>query len=385
MYRDSLDEGLVALRPGPDGEERIPHDATTKSNTMLVGGWGGSTDGDVGLPFAGFNWFDLNFRNTGAQVDLAWGGPVAILAVTWPIPDSPWLVSVDSMVSAVPAKDRHTNLAGRAGDQDLRRQEQLVEASFRRTLGPFFSVALQPSLAYRRATRNSSTSPDFLLPPDTLEGALGLRFEFQRNGYELALWTRGTHRDSGGAFGLPDDASRLDVRDNPRHYGLQFSKSFHTHRLDRFSIASDVWVGEDLDRFSAFAPGVFPGLRIRGYDSKGLRFTRGVTGDFRYALPPTGKVRFELAVGGAVFENPEYYGEDSQYAYGTSVAATFPSLWGTFLRVRVKEGIDSSLPVDGSTGSLRVEMYKTFDGWWPWTREARKRSAGPSRRTTENM
>jgi hypothetical protein len=371
MFRDSLEEGLVALRPARSGGERTPQSATTKSNTLLVGGWGASANGDVRVPFAGFNWFDMDFRGTGVQVDLAWAGPVGILSLDWPVPDSPWQVSLDSALSAVSFKDRHTDLTGRVAAEELQRQDQFVQASFRRTLGPFLNASIQPSLGYLRVTRNDSTDTDFLLPPDTLEAALGLRLEYQRRGYELALWGRSTRRDHWGAFGLPGDASMLDVRENPLHYGLQFDKTFYSHRMDRCSIEVDLWGGRDLDRFSAYRSRVFPGLRIRGYDGKGLSFTQGVTGDFRYALPPMGKVRFELSAGGAIFENPEYYGERSQYAYGASLAATFPGAWGTFLRARIKYGIDSSLPVEGSQGSIRLMVFKTFNGWWPWTRASR--------------
>jgi hypothetical protein len=142
--------------------------------------------------------------------------------------------------------------------------------------------------------------------------------------------------------------------------------------MDRFSVDLGLWDGHDLDRFAAFQPGVFPGLRVRGYDSKGLNLTRGVTGDLYYALPPTGKLRFDIALGGAVFASPEYYGEQSQYAYGTSVGVTFPGFWGTLLQARIKYGIDCSLPISGSQGSIRLDMFKTFDGWWPWTKSARQ-------------
>jgi hypothetical protein len=371
MFRDSIDEGLVALGSIPGAGERIAHSATTKSNTMLVGSWGGNAAGDVSLPFGGINWFDLDFRNTGTQVDLAWAGPAAVLSASRPIPDSAWQVSVDSIVTALPRKDRYTDLGGRISAQDLKRQEQQLAASFRRNLGSYCNISVGPGLTYMRTTRASGTDPAYLLPPGTLEEFLGLRFEYQHRGYELGLWARGTRRESWTGFGLPGDASRIDVRDTPLHYGLQLHKSFHSSRLHRFAMELDLWDGEDLDRFSAFGTKDFPGLRIRGYESAGLRFTRGVTSDVRYAMPPMGKIRFELAAGGAVFQNPESYGDGTQHAYGASVAATFPGAWGTFVRVRVKQGIDSSLPLDGSDGSLRLELFRTFDGWWPWTRSAR--------------
>jgi hypothetical protein len=33
--------------------------------------------------------------------------------------------------------------------------------------------------------------------------------------------------------------------------------------------------------------------------------------------------------------------------------------------VRTNYGLDSSLPIDGSVGALRLQMIKTFPGWWP--------------------
>jgi hypothetical protein len=297
---------------------------------------------------------------------------MAMLSVSRPFRDSPWQMSFDASLSAISLKDRHTDIDGRISAEDLKRQEQHLQVLFRRRLGPYANVSFQPGLAHLRTTPGDDTDPAFVLPPGTLEASLGLRLEYLRHGYELGLWGMTTRREGWDGFGLPGDTSLTDVRDHPTHWGLQLNRSFHLPRLDRISVELDLWDGDGLDRFSAFGTKNFPGLRIRGYDGSGLRFTRGVTGDLRYATPALGNVRFEIAVGGALFENPEYYGEDMQHAYGASLAATFPGVWGTFLRLRLKQGIGSSLPVDGSDGSIRLELFRTFDGWWPWTHASRR-------------
>jgi hypothetical protein len=374
MFRDSLDEGLVALEARPEGGERSAQSATTSSNTMLVAGWGGSVEGDVRVPFAAFNWFDLDFRGTGVQVDLAWSGPVAVLSANWPVTGSGWQLSVDSALSAVALRDRHADLTGRVSEEDLRRKEQRLQASFRRTLMPSLTLSLQPGVSYTGIEHDEDTSADYLTPPTTITTALAMRADYERRGYGLGLWVEGGRRNRFGPYGLPGDLGRTEVRRSTLHYSLEFDKSFHSPRMDRLTLDLGIWGGRDLDRFSAFRPRLYPGLHIAGYDSAGLRFTRGVTGEVSYAFPPIRNMRFELSTGGAVFENPEFYGDEAQTAWGASLAATFPGAWDTFFRARIRYGIDSTLPLDGSQGSIAVTMFKTFEGWWPWTAASRRRS-----------
>jgi hypothetical protein len=338
---------------------------------MLVAGWGGSVDGDLRLPFAGLNWFDLDFLDTGVQVDLAWSGPVALLSANWPVSKSGWQVSVDSVLSAVPLRDRYSDQTGRVAEQDLRRLEERFQLSFRHTLTSALTLSIQPSVQYTATRSGDDTPEDYLLPPSTLTTALGVRADYQRRGYGVGLWLEGARRDSAGLYGLPDE--QRELQRSPLHYSIGIDKAFYLKRLDRLSFDVNFWGGHDLDRFSAFQPRLFSGLHITGYDSEGLRFTRGVTSEVSYALPPIRNLRFEITGGGAMFENPESYGDEIQHAWGASLAATFPGAWGTFFRARIRYGIESSLPIDGSQGSIGMTMFKTFDGWWPWTAESRRK------------
>lgn len=377
MYRDSLGEGLVALIPDPDGGGRTVASATTKANTLLLMGWNGSVDGDLGLPFAGINWFDLDWRGKGIQLDLAWAGPFAALSATWPRSTSGWEPSIQTWLTAIEDRDRYVDEDGRARDEDgrpdedLERLDERIQGFVRRPLGPYFTFSLEPSVAYFRASRRSSrTRDDYVLPPDTMLLGSAMRFDYLRGGYHVSLWAEGEHRLRWGPFGLPEDlAGPREFHDTPLRWGLRLDKNFHGRGLDRLGLDVDLFGGTNLDRFSAFQRLSFADVNLRGYDGAGLRFHRGATIDVRYAWRMGGNVRWELGLGGAIFRNPDDYDDVWHDLYGAGFGVTFPGPWSTLFRVRASYGIDSSLPVEGSKGSARVTVFKTFDGWWPWDRK----------------
>jgi len=278
-------------------------------------------------------------------------------------------MSVNTAVTAIGFQDRWVTETGRTPIGDVKRQDQTLELAFRRGIGPYFSFFVMPGVAYQHFSRDSDTSKDYVLPQSTLTPELELRLEAQRRGYELALWGRIEHRSSWEGFGLPEDeVSMTDIRDTPVRYGASFVKNVYMRSLNRVSTQFAFWDGQDLDRFSAYRPGAFPGVRLRGYDSKGIRFTRGFTGDVQYALRTGRHLRWDLTLGGGLFENPDEYGPGQHHAYGATLGVDFPVGRGFLMRVRSTYAIDSSLPVDGSRGSTRVMALKTFNGWWPWSR-----------------
>jgi hypothetical protein len=372
MYRDSLDEGLVALVP--DGESgRSARSATTKANTLLVGGINGSFDDGLDLPFAAINFFDMNLGGTGTQIDVLWAGPVAALSLTRKLGESAWEASLEVRASAIESRDRFTDHSGERDELKLERLDERVRAYFRRPLGPFFTVSLEPGLSYLSVSRTSATRDDYLLPPDAITGLFGARIDHERRGYQVSTWAEIGHREDWGPYGLPGERSRTDVRDTHLRYGVRFDKNIHTRRMDRVGLNLNLWGGDDLDRFSMFSFKSFDGVRLRGFDGKGIHFTRGVTGQVKYAFRTPGNLRLELSLGGGVFENREDYGEGSEYAYGGGFAITFPGAWGTLFRLRTSYGIDSSLPIEGSRDSVRLTVLRTFDGWWPWGKRYRDR------------
>jgi hypothetical protein len=378
MYRDSLEGGLETLVPDGDGQ-RTSRSATTKSNTLVAGGWGGSLDGDVGTPFVGANWFDLDFRGSGTQLDLAWAGPFVGLSVTWPeILRSRWESTLESRTLLLARREKFTDAEeGRRSSQDLEQLDETVVLSFRRTLSPAVTLGLEPGITWSDWDfREGRTDPDYVLPTTTFIPSLGLRLDVDRKGYLFAFSVQGEHRLDWGPFGPapvpdPDDPGKLieaesllNVRDTAVRYRMQFTKNVSFRGLDRFSASLDLMDGQDLDRFSSFRLRGFQNVNIKGYNSTGLRFHRGATSELEYAFR-LGRVRVDTSVGGGYFENIEDLGDRWHWAYGAGVGVTFSGPAGTLFRVRTIYGIDSSLPLEGSQGSVRLTVFKTFHGWWP--------------------
>jgi hypothetical protein len=366
MYRDSLEEGLVALVRDPEGGERTASRVGSDSNTLLLMGWHGSQDG-VGGPIAGINWFDMNVRDRGIQMDAAWALVAGALSVTWPRFESQWEASLQVLGTAIPRRDRYVDETGKVPEQQLDRLDERVQATFRRSLGPYFMLAVEPSLSYLSLSRRNATRDDYVLPPDTVVPELALRLGYHRSGVRLGLWSGIQHRLDWGPYGLPEDLAA--VRDTPVSWGLSLNRSFYPRKLDRLSLDLGLYGGARQDRFSAFQRLGLEDTSVVGFSSAGLRFTEGALTEIGYAWSMGGNVRWEAAVGGGMFRSPEDYGKDWQNAWGTELAASFPGPWGTMFRVRTAYGIDSSLPVTGSGGSTRLTIVKTFPGWWPFHRK----------------
>ncbi len=379
MYRDSLEGGLVALVPGEDGS-RFEMSATTKSNTLLLMGWNGSLDGEFSIPLAGINWFDLDWRGRGIQMDVAWAGPFLASSITWPRLGSGWEPSLQGWLTAIPEADRYVDENGNKDDEDLERLDERIQGFMRHGLGPYFTFSFEPSLAFLRVSRRDNrTREDYVLPPETAIVGAAVRFDFLRRGYHLSLWADAEHRLDWGPFGLPEDITpESEFLDTPMRWGLRFNKNWHSRRMDRFGIDVDLYDGRDLDRFSAFQRLDFSPIDLRGYDGTGIRFHRGVTGSLRYAWRMIGNLRWEVIVGGGVFRNPVDFDDVWHNAYGVGYGVSFPGPWGTLFRIRGSYGIDSSLPVGGAEGSTRVAVFKTFDGWWPWDRRNKKKASSPT-------
>lgn len=386
-YRGSLEEGLVSLVPGTLGGERAIESASIKSNTFLVAGWSASIDGDIGAPFAGLNWYDMDYRGTGTQIDVAWAGPfLGVFLTRGRLGGTRWEGSLDARLAGIPTNDRYTDSDGRGSSQDLKRQEQRIALPFRRALGPTWTLGLGFGLSYLSIQKTDKTLDDYVLPPDTLIPLASLRFDFQKRGYLMAFFAETEYRVEEGVYGLDQPElgkTPLEFSRQPLRYGYRFTKNTHLPRLRRLSAKLELLDGHDLDRFSAYRLKGLEGVHLRGYNSSGIHFKKGAVAELSYAFSPSRMVRVETLLGGGYFYNEEDFQDPEtletpwHWAYGGGLAVFFPISGGWLAKVRTNYGIDSSLPIDGSVGAFRLQLIKTFPGWWPFARKGEKAPADP--------
>jgi len=376
MYRDSLAEGLVALEPLGPGGERAAVQASQTSNTLLIAGMGAGVDGDVALPFAGINWFDMDFRHSGTQMDLLWAGPFAGLSVTWPRIAPRWEATLQVRAAAIGEKSRYSDATGRNPEQDASILTERVQGYFRRGLTPGLAVIFNPSLTFQGFSPEDGTRADYVLPPDTWIPGLGVEGVYQKRGYRIALFAEAEHRLDWAPFGLPEEiAAGPPPRSTPVRYGAQIGKNFYAHGQERFWIDLSFLDGSDLDRYSRYRFHETDGLRLRGYNASGLQFDRGALAEMAYAFRLGGAVQVELLLGSGLLQSEENYGPGWEHATGAGLSLSFAGPAGTFFRIRGSQGLESSLPIDGDRGTLRVTVIKSFGGWWPASRQRRRSAA----------
>src|SRR6185503_8350828 len=108
IYRDT-GNGLQRVQI-VDGQETL-ESLDKPRNTALVFGFTAGEAGDLSFPFAGVNFFDFNFHDTGTQFNLAVAGPFA--DISWNKPDimagvvrKPWSFALQGSFTAIELQDQ---------------------------------------------------------------------------------------------------------------------------------------------------------------------------------------------------------------------------------------------------------------------------------------
>ncbi len=352
----------------PDGTWVVQADSL--KNVALFGGMGTSTDGDLGLPFAGLNYFDFNFRGTGTQVDVAYAG--VVLDASWTDPglgNSDWELTTEARVSAYPDRFKMVDGEGRRREEDLEVLEQTFQTTFAHPLTRFSKGEARVDLGYDNYGAMDDTDPGFVLPPTRPVAVLTGRWRHHRWGFSTDAWASSGQRFGWKDWGLAGSempgASGTEDEDSFQRWGLTLIKALYPASLHKVSLAVSWQDGHDLDRFSRYRIGDFRNARVRGYNSYDVTFDRGVTtqASWLFTLPRTG-ISLDLSVEGAVIENDEEF-EGQAWLSGGGAAISWGGPWGTLLSVRSGFGLGSSLDLGSSGASIRFIMIKTWDHW-PW-------------------
>lgn len=319
LFRET-DDGYYRL--DASGGERVLKSASTPRNVFLVMGVSASLGGDPGLPFAGVNFCDFDYRGTGTQVDIAWAGPFAHLSWTNP----------------------HLARAG-AGRR------------------PWALTARGSFNALARRDKNATAAGTFILPSTTLEPGLLLRLEHSRAGYVAALWGEAARRRTWDPWGFPGTTPfRARQRDYTR-LGMEFRKAFYFGPFQKVSLGLSGYEGRGLDRFSRFELGDFRAARVRGFNGSGIHFDRGLVAEATYSFTVRQGLRVNLGVEAGWVQGVEDFGPGYERLIGGGIDLQFSGPWSTLAHVRVSHGLSSTLAGRGRGGDLRVVFFRTFDRW----------------------
>ncbi len=192
-------------------------------------------------------------------------------------------------------------------------------------------VAIEGDVVRYDFGRASDTDPRFVLPPDTLEGVLRLEGTVPFGPTTLTLTGEQGHRFDSAAWGI--DGSE-PARDQWRRWKAVVVYEKAPFPFAKLHLDAQFLGGEDLDRFSAYVPGRFGSLRLRGISSDLLAADRVGAVSASLAVPLTRRIRGEIGAG-AAWARDRRSGYAAQPLSGVGVGLNAPGPWGTLLSASV--------------------------------------------------
>jgi hypothetical protein len=366
LYRET-DEGYYRL--DATGGAQVLTSASTPRNVFLVMGASIGFGGDPGLPFAGVNFFDFDYRGTGTQVDIAWAGPFADLSWTNPRVARagegrrPWALTVRGSFNALARRDKNRTAAGTDSSHNVDLLRESVTASLAIPMGHFAKWTLEARAAYMKALARDETDAAFALPPSTLEPGLLLRLEHNRSGYIAALWGEAARRRDWDAWGFPGTTPFNERQNDYTRLGMELKKAFYIGPFRKLSLGLAGYEGRGLDRFSRFELGDFRAARVRGFNGSGIHFDRGLVADATYSFTVGRAFRLNFGVEEGWVQNLEEFGPGYERLIGGGIDLQFSGPWSTLALIRVIRGFSSTLDGGGRGGDLRLVFFRTFDRW----------------------
>jgi hypothetical protein len=340
MVRDT-DHGLRYLVKDGDNSERVVKEGFSKSKLFAVGGVFYDSSLSYPLPLAGLNYFSLDFKGTGEQVNVFFAGALLTANVAQPrFFGSRFDAGASAFVLAVPTTD---NLF-RNGKEISREEIQSVPATFNLKLGhpigDFVKISADYGLFYSHYKRDSNTDPTFVLPTDNLLQSFDLGAQYARAGYKLNLDGSYNRRSKWDFWGLPGN-TEFDPRDQSfERWQASLQKSWYLPAFQRIGAEVDYDTGSRLDRFSKYQFGFFGDTRVHGYQSDSVRAETAALAHLTYGFEINQALRLD-GVFDFALATDKLNGLDHEKLGGFGIVGSFMGPWETLVN------IDVGVPVIG--------------------------------------
>lgn len=357
MVRDT-EAGLRYLVKDKETGERVVQEKLKPTRLFVIGGVFYDQSFDFPLPLAGVNYFNLDWRGTGTQLNLFFAGALLTANVATPsFFGSKWTASADIFAIAVAGEDEVFR-----GDQEVAAEAvETLPASIDLVLGrPFGSYGkldFRYELNYSGFSRADDTAEDFRIPSDHLTQRVGVTARYNRAGYRFALGGDFNKRSEWEAWGFDGNPDFDPDKEDYLRWRAAFGKSWFLPKFRKFSAEIEYVDGEDLDRFSKYQFGFFSDVRVHGYQSDRVRAERAIAAHLSYGINLGEVIRVEL-VGDAAIANDKLEGLEDELLAGLGLVGTFVGPWSTIVNVDVGVAIDG--PDDGA--SIFVAFLKLFGG-----------------------
>ena len=344
MVRNT-EEGLRYLVPDKKTGERVVQEKLSSNRIFFGGGILYEPSLDYPVPLLGVDYFSLDFRGTGSQVNAFFAGPLIQASLSNPH----FLGSrFDAGVNVFALGIRGSNTRFRNGDEipeeEIEQRQANLSLSLGHLLNSFTKINFSYRLLYTDFASSDSTAEEFGVPVDHLTHTLRLGGTFSRSGYRLRLNGSYNKRSDWQPWGLPDTGDYDPKHEDFLRWQASFAKTFYFKKFRIAGIDLLYVDGEDLDRFSKYQLGFFSDVRVRGYESNRIRAERAFSATASYGIDLGGLFRVQL-LGDSAWITDQDSGFDQEFAAGVGLAGTVVGPWQTLVRLDLGKAVAG--PDDG--------------------------------------
>ena len=357
MLRDTAD-GLRYLKKDDSGERYV--ESELDSNRLFVLGgvfWDESVD--YPLPLAGVNYLDLDFKDTGAQVDVFFAGAFLAAGIADPqLFGSRWNGGANVNGLFFKAGDELYRDGEIVPEEEIRRRSASADVFVGRPLARFLSFELTYGLNKDDYSRADDTADDFVLPRDTLTHSFKAGLQYNRAGYRLRLSGTANRRASWDFWGLPGNDEYHPDQADYRRWRASFAKTWWLPKFRRVALSLEHLNGSNLDRFSGYDFGIFGSSTVSGYQSGLVTAEKASGAHLSAGINYFDKVRFNFKTD-AVWASNAMTGLDNELLAGIGLDGTLTLPWQ--LIMNFEAGYAVAGPGKGNI-ALRVFFLRLFPG-----------------------
>jgi hypothetical protein len=357
MLRDT-DDGLRYLKKDETGE-RFVETEFDSDRLFLVGGVFWDESVDFPLPLAGVNYLDLDFKGTGAQIDVFFAGAFLAAGIADPqLFGSRWNGGVNLNGLFFKARDELFRDGVVVPEEDVKRRTASADVFVGRPLARFLNFELTYGLRMEDFSRADDTAEEFIIPQDTLTNYFRGVVQYNRAGYRLRL-SGGMNRRSDWQFwGLPGNEEYDPDQKDFFGWQARFGKTWWLPKFRRVRVFFEHLDGSNLDRFSGYDFGMFGDASVSGYQGGLVRAEKANGAHLLAGINYFEKIRFDLKAD-VVWASNAMTGLDNELLAGIGLEGTMTLPWQ--LIMNFEAGYAVAGPGKGNI-ALRVFFLKLFPG-----------------------
>ncbi|RMH15397.1 MAG: hypothetical protein D6696_20860 [Acidobacteria bacterium] len=349
MVRDT-ERGLRYLVKDEDSGERRVKEEIESTKLFLLGGVFYDASLDFPVPLAGINYFSLDFRGSGNQVNLFFAGPLITGNVAEPqLFGSRWDAGASIFGFFINAEEDLYRNGRQALGETVERRQARIALFLGRPLGSFWKLDFTYALRADDFGRAEDTDPSFIVPESTLTHRLEGQLSYNRGGWRGELQGSFSKRQDWRFWGLPGNDEFDPEQEDYLLWQARVSKTWWLPRFTKLAVAAEHLNGDDLDRFSKYDFSFFGDARVAGYQNGLVTASRASGLHLTYGLDFAEVFRVQLS-GDAVWATDPATGLDNELLAGVSLNGTVVGPWSTLIN------FDVGYPVDGPAEDFVVSL-----------------------------